>query len=62
MKTNELRRKISGAALMLAMMIGITIAASETAQAQYRDKTVTVVMKIIVSGGAETTKGSTPSC
>ncbi len=37
MKTNELRRKISGAALMFAMMIGMTIAASTTAQAQYRD-------------------------
>lgn len=37
MKMNELRRKIGGAALMLAMMIGISIAASETAQAQYRD-------------------------
>lgn len=37
MKMNELRRRIGGAALMLAMMIGITIAASETAQAQYRD-------------------------
>ena len=35
--TNELRRKISGAALMLAMMLGVTIAASVTAQAQYRD-------------------------
>jgi hypothetical protein len=35
MKMNELRRRIGGAALMLAMMIGITIAASETAQAQY---------------------------
>ncbi|HJQ67748.1 MAG TPA: hypothetical protein VKA70_02165 [Blastocatellia bacterium] len=35
MKTNQLRRKIGGAALMLAMMIGITIAASSTAQAQY---------------------------
>jgi hypothetical protein len=37
MKTNELRRKISGAALMFAMLLGITIAASATAQAQYRD-------------------------
>ena len=37
MKTKELRRKISGAALMFAMMLGVTIAASATAQAQYRD-------------------------
>lgn len=37
MKTNELRRKIGGAALMLAMMMGIAIASSATAQAQYRD-------------------------
>ena len=35
MKINELRRKISGAALMLAMMLGVTIAASATAQAQF---------------------------
>lgn len=37
MKTKELRRKISGAALTLAMMLGIAIAAGATAQAQYRD-------------------------
>lgn len=37
MKIKELRRKISGAALMFAMMLGMTIAASATAQAQNRD-------------------------
>jgi len=37
MKTNELGKKISGAVVMLAMMIGVTIAASATAQAQNRD-------------------------
>ncbi|MCI0485952.1 MAG: hypothetical protein L0229_05055 [Blastocatellia bacterium] len=37
MKTNALRGRIGGAALMVALALGITIAASGTAQAQYRD-------------------------
>jgi hypothetical protein len=37
MKLNQLRRTISGAALMLAMTFGVLIASSASAQAQYRD-------------------------
>jgi hypothetical protein len=37
MKLNNVGRMISGAALTFAMMLGITIASSTSAQAQYRD-------------------------
>ena len=37
MKLNGLRRTISGAALTIAVMFGITIGLSSSAQAQYRD-------------------------
>jgi flagellar biosynthesis/type III secretory pathway protein FliH len=37
MKLNGIGRKVSGAALTLALMFGITLMASATAQAQYRD-------------------------
>lgn len=37
MKLNNIRRTISGAALTIALMFGIMIASSASAQAQYRD-------------------------